>query len=126
MTLFEECKEALATDFFIVNGQNEKDALDILNTYPLVNGNISWSEIEYSDYEDISNLLSVNPIENDSVFVFVDDADIPIFRSNLSLISENIYDVTALSPKIFIFNNNVILHPLFPTELFRLGIKTKE
>ncbi|MGQ6199728.1 CDI toxin immunity protein, partial [Serratia sp. IR-2025] len=57
------------------------------------------------------------------VFVFVDDINIPIFRANLMLVAENIYDVTALSPKMFIFNNELILQPLFPTEIIRLGIK---
>ncbi|AHK18722.1 hypothetical protein BF17_04770 [Yersinia similis] len=126
MTLFEECKEALSADFIIVKGRLQKDAIDIFNKYPLVNGNISWSEIEYSDYEDINHLLNANSIENDNVFVFVDDVSIPIFRSNLNLLSENIHDVTALSPKLFIFNNDVILQPLFPTEMFRLGINSKK
>ncbi|WP_440530058.1 CDI toxin immunity protein, partial [Serratia sarumanii] len=51
------------------------------------------------------------------------DINIPIFRANLMLVTENIYDVTALSPKMFIFNNELILQPLFPTEIIRLGIK---
>ncbi|WP_455724982.1 CDI toxin immunity protein, partial [Yersinia similis] len=66
MTLFEECKEALSADFIIVKGRLQKDAIDIFNKYPLVNGNISWSEIEYSDYEDINHLLNANSIENDN------------------------------------------------------------
>ena len=28
-----------------------------------------------------------------------------------------------LSPKLFIFNDEVIIQPLFPTDMFRLGIK---
>ncbi|CAI2460265.1 hypothetical protein [Serratia liquefaciens] len=123
MTLFEECKEALSADFSIVDGQDQKDVIDILNKYPFVSGNVSWSEIEYSDYEGINELLNANYIKNDEVFVFVDDASIPVFRTSLSLIAENIYDVTALSPKLFIFNNEIILQPLFPTEVIRLGIK---
>ncbi|MBZ7282064.1 hypothetical protein FMK75_28435, partial [Klebsiella oxytoca] len=57
------------------------------------------------------------------VFVFVDNINIPVFRTNLVLVAENIYDVTALSPKLFIFNNELILQPLFPTDIIRLGIK---
>jgi len=41
------------------------------------------------------------------------------------LIAENVYDVTALSPRLFIFNNEIILQSLFPTEMFRLGIRSK-
>ncbi|MBG5757339.1 hypothetical protein I5E65_30810 [Pseudomonas aeruginosa] len=123
MTLFEECKEALRADFNIVEGQAQQDAIDILYKYPLEKGNILWSEMEYSDYENIDALLDVNSIKNADVFVFADDVNIPIFRTNLKLIAENIYDVIALSPKLFIFNNNMILEPLFPTEMFRLGIK---
>lgn len=123
MTLFEECREALSADFNIVEGQDERNAIDILYKYPFAKGSIVWSEMECSDYENIDDLLEGNPIRNDDVFVFVDDESIPIFRTKLNLIAENIYDVTALSPKLFIFNNKVILEPLFPTEMFRLGIK---
>lgn len=125
MTLFEECQEALSADFGIVEGQEKKEALDIFNKYPFVRGAISWPEIEYSDYEDIDDLLNISFMKNSNVFVLVDDASIPIFRTNFSLIAENIHDVTALSPKLFIFNNEIILQPLFPTETFRFGIRSK-
>lgn len=123
MTLFDECREALSADFNIVEGQAQQEAVDILNNYPLAKGNITWSAIKHSDYENIDELLSGNPKINEDVFVFVDDMSIPVFRSKLSLIAENIYDVTALSPKLFIFNNEIIIQPLFPTDNFRLGIK---
>lgn len=126
MTLFEECKEALSADFSIVEGQVKKDAIDILNKYPFIKGNVTWSEVECSDYQNIDDLLNANPMKNNDVFVFVDDETIPIFRTKLGLIAENIYDVTALSPKIFIFNDSFILQPLFPTEIIRLGVKYKE
>lgn len=125
MTLFQECQEALSADFGIVEGQEKKEVVDIFNKYPFVSGGVSWPEIEYSDYENIVDLLNIDFMKNADVFVLVDDASIPIFRSNLSLIAENIYDVTALSPKLFIFNNEIILQPLFPTEMFRLGIRSK-
>lgn len=125
MTLFEECQEALSADFEILENQEKKEAVDILNKYPFASGAISWPEIEYSDYENINDLLNVSLLKNADVFVLVDDASIPVFRTNLSLIAENIYDVTALSPKLFIFNNEIILQPLFPTEMFRLGIRSK-
>lgn len=124
MTLFDECKEALSADFDVLEGQREKEAIDILHQFPFANGNILWADLKYSDYEDINALISDNHNKNDDVFVFVDDISIPIFRTKLILIAENIYDVTALSPKLFIFNNELILQPLFPTEIIRLGIKT--
>ncbi len=122
MTLFDECREALSADFNMLEGKAQKEAIDILNKYPFAKGSVTWSEIKHSDYESIDALLSSHHIENDDVFVFADDANIPVFRSRLSLIAENIYDVTALSPKLFIFNNEVLIQPLFPTEMFRLGI----
>lgn len=123
MTLFDECREALSADFNIVEGPAKQEALGILNKYPLAKGSVIWSEIRYSDYESFDELLSASSVKNDDMFVFADDASIPVFRSNLRLIAENIYDVTALSPKLFIFNDEVIIQPLFPTDMFRLGIK---
>lgn len=123
MTLFDECKEALSADFHILEGQCEKEAINILYQYPFVNGNVSWLELNYIDYEDINAFIANNHNENDYVFVFVYEIGIPVFRSTLTLIAENIYDVTALSPKLFIFNDKLILQPLFPTETIRLGIR---
>ena len=122
MTLFDECREALSADFNVLEGREQKEALDILNKYPLAKGSVTWSAIRHSDYESIDDLLSANSVKNDDMFVFADDASIPVFRSKLNLIAENIYDVTALSPKLFIFNDEVIIQPLFPTDMFRLGI----
>lgn len=124
MTLFDECKEALSADFDVLEGQREKEAINILHQFPFANGNILWEDLKYSDYEDINALISDNHNKNDDVFVFVDDISIPIFRTKLILIAENIYDVTALSPKLFVFNNELILQPLFPTEIIRLGMKS--
>lgn len=123
MNLFDECKEALRNDFHALEGQKEKDAFDMLHEFPLVNGNISWSNLKFIDYVDMNDLILGCDNKNYDVFVFADDVNIPIFKTNLSLIIENIYDVTALSPKIFIFNHELILQPLFPTETIRLGRK---
>jgi len=35
----------------------------------------------------------------------------------------NVYNVIALSPKLFIFNVSLIFYPLFPSEKIRLYIK---
>ena len=122
MTLFEECKEALKADFKIIDSEAEKTAINILNSYPFENGNIYWSRINYVDYDSIDALLGARKLKINDVFVFADDAEIPVFSTNLILLAENIYDVTALSPKLFIFNNEMILQPLFPSEMFRVSM----
>lgn len=125
MNLFDECKEALGEDFSIVDGKSYDSAIFILNQYPFVNGNISWPDVDYTDYEDIREFVNEQAVENEDFFVLVDDANIPIFRTSIRSISDNVYDITALSPKIFIFNEEVILQPLFPTDSFRIGKKGK-
>lgn len=126
MTLFDECREALSADFNIVERQRGKEVINLLRKYPFSAGNITWAEMETFDYESIDELLHKNIIKDDVVFVYADDANIPIFKSNLGLIAKNIYDVTALSPKLFLFNEKIIIQPLFPTEMFRLGMKTND
>lgn len=123
MTLFDECREALSADFNIVEGQALQEALGILKKYPFAKGGVNWLAIKYSDFMSINELLRTHSVKNDDMFVLADDANIPVFRSKISLISENIYDVTALSPKLFIFNDEVIIQPLFPSDMFRLGVK---
>ena len=124
MTLFEECKEALKEDFHIV--EDEQKAIEILQTFPITYNYIMWSELSYKDYdcmEDIVNDLS--NLSNKSLYVLADNADVPVFRSNLKVIMENIYDVSALSPKVFIFNQEVIIERLFPSDNLRVGLKNK-
>ncbi|PZD60222.1 hypothetical protein ARC311_18000, partial [Pantoea ananatis] len=103
-----------------------KGVVDLLHEYFLADGKIAWSEIKHSDYEDINELLKENNLKNDSVFVFADDLDVPLFRTKLCRVAENIYDVIALSPNLFIFNDKIILHPLFPTEKIRFGMNNKQ
>ena len=123
MTLFEECKEALRDDFHILD--DERKARKILENFPVHGNYITWSEIKYKDYdhmEDIIDDLSV--LRSKSLYVIADDYYVPVFKSNLSLIIENIYDVSALSPKVFIFNEEVIIEPLFPSYILRVGLKS--
>jgi hypothetical protein len=123
MTLFEECREVLGDYFSIMEGQAKRNSLDIFNQYPQAKGNVDWSKINYSDYMGFDELLEKSVIESEDVFVLADDAGIPIFKTRLTLIAENVYDVTSLSPKLFIFNDEIIIHPLFPTDMVRLGRK---
>ena len=73
--------------------------------------------------EDIVNDLSI--LSNKFLYVLADNADVPVFRSNLKVIMDNIYDVSALSPKVFIFNQEVIIEPLFPSDNLRVGLKNE-
>ncbi|WP_145339216.1 hypothetical protein [Pantoea sp. PSNIH1] len=121
MTLFDECKEALFSDFHLLIGDEENNAIDLLNKYPITPRGVVWNEMEYSDYDNFYDVLNVSTVKNQDVFVLTDNADIPIFRTNIKLVAENVYDVTALSPKLFIYNNEIIIQPLFPSERFRVG-----
>ncbi|OEI70686.1 hypothetical protein [Enterobacter sp. ku-bf2] len=122
MTLFEECREALSADFTIID-KEEARVTAILEGYPFVSGNISWSEISFRDFETNDELLCQSRLKNEDVYVIADDANIPLFRTNLRLLLENIYDVAALSLKMFIINQSMILQPLFPTDALRLGTR---
>ena len=123
MTLFDECKEALLVDFNIVSGDEEKKAIDLFYNYPVATGGVLWKEMKYTDYGDLYDVLNAKIVNNYNVFVLADDADIPLFRTNVKLIAEHVYDVTALSPKLFIFNDEIIIQPLFPSEKFRVGLR---
>lgn len=125
MTLFEECKAALKADFHIVEGEQEKAAINILSGYFSPHGGVAWSEMDHADHESLDAILNSGLLNNQPVFVLADDADIPVFKTNVKLIAENIDDVTALCPVLYIFNEEIILQPLFPTEKIRAGSKPK-
>ncbi|KIP98718.1 MULTISPECIES: hypothetical protein [Pseudomonas] len=126
MTLFEECKEALGADFRVIDGDGFVAAMNVLKKYPVSKNGVVWEELSFKDYDGIEELLSGVANKIDGVYVLADDAEIPLFCTNLKLIAENIYAVTALSPKLLIFNDRVIMQPLFPTEMIRLGYRIGE
>lgn len=122
MTLFEECEEALKQDFNLVN--NEKEVTKLLQIFPLKGNYMVWGKIEYKDYDCMEELLSdFSDLAKIHFYVLADNADIPIFKSNLKLIIDNIYDIMALSPKVYIFDENVVIEPLFPSYTLRVGQK---
>ena len=125
MTLFEECKAALKADFHIVEGVQAKAAVNILSGYLSPHGGVAWSEMDHADHESLDALLRSGVLDDQPVFVLADDADIPVFKTRLTLIAENIDDVTALCPVLYIFNEAIILQPLFPTGKIRAGSKPK-
>ncbi|MBJ8480675.1 hypothetical protein I6M70_15050 [Acinetobacter pittii] len=120
MLLFEECQEALKDDFYIV--EKSEEILSILQKYPMSQNAVLWSNINFIDFEDMEELMKfLEDKKDDRVYVVADDASIPVFSSNLKLIIENIYDVIAICPKIYIFNDKLLLEPLFPSYKIRIG-----
>ena len=120
MSLFLECCDALIEDVEIIT--NSDLVLDILNKYPMKLNAIDWTKIVYKDYEDMSLLFEdFKTYIDDKVFIMADDKCVPVLKSNLGLVIYNIYDIMALSPKLFIFNKNIVLYPLFPTYVVRVG-----
>lgn len=126
MTLFEECKTVLSNDFTVIQNNSVKDVMAILSLFPFEKGNLIWSKLKYEDYDNVNEIWKENIIKDNEVFVLADDINIPIFKTNFKLLSDHIYDVLALSPKLFIFNRSFILQPLFPTETLRLGVLIKK
>ncbi len=122
MTLFEECREALKQDFTMVD--DEQKATELLQTFPLKNNYMVWTNIDYKDYDCMKELLSdFLSLSASSFYVLADSENVPIFKSNLKLVIENIDDVSALSSKVFIFDENIVIEPLFPTYTLRVGQK---
>lgn len=124
MSLFEECKNALKNDFQIISDVDVEDVYTKLNRYPLKQNCILWTNIDFNDFDNMDELLeSIQTIQDENVYVVADDQDIPVFTSKLKSIIENIYDVMALCPKVFIFNETILLEPLFPTYTVRVAFK---
>ncbi|KLV47855.1 CDI toxin immunity protein [Citrobacter sp. MGH100] len=77
MTLFEECKELLKTDFNVVEGDDLSAIMDIFHQYPWHSGNLRWSEMDFSDYELSHDMFNGGGLGNETVFVIADDANVP-------------------------------------------------
>lgn len=123
MTLFEECKELLKADFDIMEGDDLSMVMDIFHQYPWHSGKIMWFEMDFSDHELTHEMFNGSDLGNEIVFVIADDADVPVFRTHLQLIADNIYDVIAISPNLFIFNDKIMIKPLFPHDFIRFSLR---
>lgn len=123
MTLFEECRELLKADFDIMEGDDLSMVMDIFYQYPWHSENLMWSAMDFSDHEISHEMFNGSSFVNETVFVIADDANVPVFRTRLQLIIDNIYDVIALSPKLFIFNDNLMISPLFPHDFIRFSLR---
>ena len=123
MSLFQECKDALSADINIIDNKEQVEfVLGLLNEFLTPYGTINFNKLMCTDYLNIENALNSFKDYTYKVYVVADDSDIPIFQTNLKLALENFYDISALSPKIFIFNENEIFAPLFPNESIRYGL----
>lgn len=111
MNLYEECKESLGVNFISLSINEVKEASNMLKKH--LNEIVNY---EYIDFYDIDTLQERLFYYNDEKFVIIsDNAEVPIFASTLSAIFANIYDIMALSPQIYVFNDKVLIHSLFPT-----------
>lgn len=123
MTLFEECKELLKADFDVVEGDDLSKVMDIFHQYPWHSGKIMWHEMEFSDHEITDEMFNGGGLGNETVFVIADDANVPVFKTHLQLIVDNIYDVISISSNVFIFNDNLMMQPLFPHDFIRFSLR---
>lgn len=123
--LFEECKTALGKNINIIDDVKQQEIiLSILDTYLTEFNTIDLSIVSHCDYSSVNVLLETKiNFLNDSVYVVADSLDVPIFESKLKHILEKIEDVTALSPKTFIFNNRFMLQEIFPSSILRFSQK---
>ncbi|WP_447855570.1 CDI toxin immunity protein [Enterobacter sp. WI-ESBL-E8] len=126
MSLFSECQAALSGDFEIIEGERLCVAIDTFHRYPFHNEGLLWSQMDFTDFELVDERLYELAFGHEDVYVIADDAYAPVFKSNFRLILDNIYDVMALSPKLFIFNNKIMMQPLFPHYTIRVGCMREE
>ncbi len=93
MTLFEECIEALK-NYSIIEDDKQKEQI-LSNLSLTFYGKLDVSQ--YSEPHEVSfNELHLLPDEKEYYIIWT-DAEIPIIKSNIDDILENIYDVLAVS-----------------------------
>lgn len=95
MTLFDECKELLKADFKVIEGDDLIMVMDIFHLYPWHCVNLRWSEMDFSDHEINHEMFNGRDLGYETIFVIADDAGVPVFRTNLDLVIDNIYDIIA-------------------------------
>lgn len=109
MTLFDECKEALADDFSFLSQSQEKKVLEDFYTYPFEYGSINKSNKDFLPLElnKLIELIDKDSVSSD-VYVLADMQGVPIFRTNLLLALNKIDDISCLSTKVFLLGDGYL------------------
>ena len=109
MTLFEECVEALSDDFSILIEKKEKEIINIFYKYPFEYGNINKLKegIVTLKFDKLIRLIE-EKVKSSEVYVLADISGVPIFKTNLFLALEKIYDISALSTKVFLLGDGYL------------------
>lgn len=124
--LFEECRIALGKDFQLIAKEKEEFIFKQLDEYLTCYGTVDWSKLTTHEYVEISALIQSNNLINGSdVYIVADTSDVPVFESKLNTVLNNFADVTALSCKVFIFNQSFIIQEQFPSSTIKVGLRYK-
>ena len=109
MTLFEECVEALSDDFSLLTEEDEKEVLNIFYKYPFEYGNIDKLKegVVTLKFDKLIKLVE-EKVKSSEVYVLADINGVPIFKTNLFLALEKIYDISALSTKVFLLGDGYL------------------
>ena len=109
MTVFEECVEALSDDFSLLSEEKEKEVLNIFYKYPFEYGNIDKLKegVVTLKFDKLIKLVE-EKLKSSEVYVLADISGVPIFKTNLFLALEKIYDISALSTKVFLLGDGYL------------------
>lgn len=121
--LFEECQIALGKDCQIIeNKEEELLVLKQLDGYLTPYNTVDWQYLRTQEYNDLEKFKK-NHLMSVDVYVVADSNDVPVFKSRLDTILSHLDDVTALSCKVFIFNQDFIVQEQFPYRIIKMGYK---
>jgi len=103
MTLFDECIEALHPDVESLPFDQSVSYSRLMTLeYPIaLNGRIDWDKVgnkrKITSYKDIMNLLKEHfDLDNFKIIIIWDGAHLPVVKSTLQKVLDNIDDVTAV------------------------------
>lgn len=83
---------------------------------------VDWQHLRTQEYNDLEKFKK-NNLNSVDVYVVADSNDVPVFKCRLDTILSHFDGVTALSCKVFIFNQNFIVHKQFPYRIIKMGYK---
>ena len=113
MTFFDECLEVLGKQASIIeNKENKSQKIikELEKKFPIsVSGRIAWDKINKKEEiisikSFVSKLKQIGKFSSNLVYIIWDNAEIPVVKSSLMPILENIDDITAVSFYVWIFD----------------------